>query len=247
MLNKLTDRVYYMQYDNEKNRSIIGLVVGDDSSLVIDGGSSKAQADEFIKLIKNMDIPPLRYLALTHGHENHVVGAYEWNLINVLNGMTNEKIKKYNFEKEIKADIIYDEFLKVDLGNVVVELERIPSDHSRDCSIVHIPSEKIVFLGDILYSNRKEKEKCYTNELMIPLLKELQCYEADYYIPSHDSIIDNAKFSTHSELVIKVAKCTKNTNDFDVALAKAKEKVAITPEIEEYIHAFLRGNIKNND
>ena len=186
MFKKITERVYYMDYENG-DKPVIGLVIGNNSSLVIDGGSSKEQFEKFKLNVDKLNIAPLKYLVLTHSHENHVLGAVDSKFINVVNGMTNEKlkVKSYVDNDKFTPDIIYDEFLKIDLGGIVVELERIPSDHTRDCSIVHIPSEKVVFLGDALYSNRKYEKLCYTNELMVPLLKELQCYEAEYYIPAH--------------------------------------------------------------
>ena len=137
-----------------------------------------------------------------------------------------------------------DEFLKVDLGGIVVELERIPSDHTRDCSIIYIPSEKIVFLGDALYSNKKHEKLCYTNELMIPLLKELQCYEASFYIPAHSAVFDYDGFLSYSNKMIAVAKSTKDLVDYEEAKKKVEEKlnVEINSYDKELILAFLAGN-----
>ena len=38
MLNKVSERVYYMDYVQSGDRPVLGLVVGDECSLVIDGG-----------------------------------------------------------------------------------------------------------------------------------------------------------------------------------------------------------------
>ncbi|MGL5067280.1 MAG: MBL fold metallo-hydrolase [Sarcina sp.] len=245
MLKKITERVYYMNYKNE-DKPVVGLVIGDNSNLIIDGGSSKDEFEKFKEHIKEMNIAPLKYLVLTHSHENHVVGAIGSELINVVNGMTSEKLKSrlYVDNEVFTPDIIYDEFLKIDLGGIVVELERIPSDHTRDCSIVHIPSEKVVFLGDALHSNRKFDKLCYTNELMIPLLKELQCYEAEYYIPSHSDTFDYQEFLLYSTRIISIAKIIKDLSDFEEAKNKVvdKLKIEIDSNIEELILAFLHGN-----
>ncbi|WP_297521247.1 MBL fold metallo-hydrolase [uncultured Clostridium sp.] len=245
MLKKVTERVYYMDYENTQ-RPVIGLVIGNNSCLVIDGGSSKEHFNEFKRYVEKMDIPPLKYLALTHSHENHVAGAVSSGLINIVNGMTNEKLKNKSYVDNniFISDIIYDEFLKIDLGGIVVELERIPSDHTRDCSIIYIPSEKIVFLGDALYSNKKHKNLCYTNELMIPLLKELQCYEASSYIPAHSMVFNYDEFLSYSNKMITIAKSTKDLVSFEEAEKKVKEKLNL--EIDSYdkelILAFLAGN-----
>ena len=238
MLKKITERVYYMDYEGTK-KPVIGLVIGDNSSLVIDGGASKEHFEEFKSFVNKMEIAPLKYLVLTHSHENHVLGALGHNLINVINGMTNEKLKSRSYiNKEVfNADIVYDEFLKIDLGNMVVELERIPSDHTRDCSVVHIPSAKTIFLGDALYSNKKQEKLCYTREFMIPLLKELQCYEADYYIPSHSPILDFKEFLRYSNKIIAIAKIIKDSSELELAKEKIKENLNI--EIDDYTEKLI--------
>ena len=238
MLKKITERVYYMDYEGTE-KPVIGLVIGDNSSLVIDGGASKEHFEEFKSVANKMEIAPLKYLILTHSHKNHIVGAIGSNLINVVNGMTNEKLKKeaHMNNSRFNADIIYDEFLKIDLGNMIVELERIPSDHTRDCSIVHIPSAKTIFLGDALYSNKKQEKLCYTREFMIPLLKELQCYEADYYIPSHSPILDFKEFLRYSNKIISIAKVIKDSSE--LGLAKEKIKKILNIEIDDYTENLI--------
>lgn len=281
MLIKITDRVYYMNYKESGDRPILGLVIGDDSSLVIDGGNSKAHAEEFLSYVSKMDIPPLKYLAITHCHWDHIFGAKTMNLINVVNGMTNEKLKymktltwsdedilrrvqngeEIEFSREnikielpnserkvdiISSDIIYDEFLKIDLGGIIVEIERIPCDHSKDCSVVYIPSEEVVFVGDALYLNMHNSEWSYSNEMLIPMLKELQCYEANYYIPAHHAIYNNKEFNDYSNRLISIGKAVKDSISFEEARKKCVEKIGaeISNEDEENIKAFINGNKK---
>lgn len=283
LLKKITDRVYYMDYKESGDRPVLGLVIGDDNSLVIDGGNSKAHAEEFLSYIKKMDIPPLKYLTITHCHWDHIFGAKTMNLINIVNGMTNEKLKhmetlnwtdedilqrvkngeEIEFSREnikiefpnndrevdiIKSDIIYDEFLKIDLGGIIVEIERIPCDHSKDCSVVYIPSEKVAFIGDSLYLNMHNGDWSYSNEMLIPMLKELQCYEADYYIPAHHPVYDNKEFNVYSNKLIKMGKAIKDSSSLEEAKKRYIDKTGleILAEDEENIVAFVNGNKKKN-
>ncbi len=281
MLKKITDRVYYMDYEEKGDRPVIGLVIGDDYCLVIDAGNSKDHAEKFLSEVEKMNIPPLKYLAITHSHWDHIFGAKTMNLINIVNDITNENLKEmssYSWTdeaisdrvkagKEIKfseenlkielpnnnreveiinADIIYDEFLKINLGGIIVELERIPTDHSKDCSIIHIPSEKVVFLGDSTYLNMHNGEWSYSKEFLIPLLKELQYYEADYYVPSHHELYNNKEFNKFSESLISISKQVKNSIDLDEAELKCKSKLNrdLTELEKEYVLYFVRGNRK---
>lgn len=93
MFNKLTDRVYYMDFVQEGDRPVLGLVVGDKDSLIIDGGNSNAHAEEFLSNVEKMDIPKPKYLALTHWHWDHVFGIKKMNLINIVHEKSKEKIE----------------------------------------------------------------------------------------------------------------------------------------------------------
>ena len=92
MLNKLTDRIYYMDYVQQGDRPVLGLVVGDKYSLVIDGGNSKSHAEEFLRYASKLDIPHLKYLTLTHWHWDHVFGMETLSLINIVSKESNEKL-----------------------------------------------------------------------------------------------------------------------------------------------------------
>ena len=49
----------------------------------------------------------------------------------------------------VPGDIVYHGHLTIDLGGVHAELIHLENSHADDCSIVYIPEEKLVFLGDI--------------------------------------------------------------------------------------------------
>ena len=76
---------------------------------------------------------------------------------------------------------------------------------------------------------------------MIPLLKELQCYEADYYIPSHSPIFNLNDFLIYSNKIIAIAKATKDSNDLEFIKEKIRKnlKIEIDDYIENLIFAFL--------
>lgn len=58
MLNQLSDSIYYMSNDNDRERPVLGLVCGEKHSLVIDGGNSVQHARDFIEEIRCLDVPP---------------------------------------------------------------------------------------------------------------------------------------------------------------------------------------------
>ncbi|HJO96173.1 MAG TPA: MBL fold metallo-hydrolase [Victivallales bacterium] len=83
-------------------------------------------------------------------------------------------------------DIIFDESLVINLDNTRKAIMiYVGGDHSPDSTIVHLPSEKIVFLGDCISPAIDMKNIFYTKSRLIPLLSKLISLNADYYYESH--------------------------------------------------------------
>lgn len=92
MLEKLSDRIYYMPNDSRTDRPALGLVCGDKYSLAVDCGNSPAHAHEFMKNVSQLDVPPVKYAAITHWHWDHVFGIDAANLITICHYKTKEKL-----------------------------------------------------------------------------------------------------------------------------------------------------------
>lgn len=101
MLNKLKDNIFYMPNRDETDRPILGLICGKKYSLVIDSGISPNHAREFLDEVNLMNVPPVKYLVLTHHHYDHVLGIKEINAITISHEKTKEEIEKM---KDMKWD-----------------------------------------------------------------------------------------------------------------------------------------------
>jgi glyoxylase-like metal-dependent hydrolase (beta-lactamase superfamily II) len=80
MLNQLTPYVHWFPPDSTTDRPIIGVVHGEQASLVVDAGNSPAHARLILEEVARLNLPPLKYLALTHWHWDHVFGVATFNL-----------------------------------------------------------------------------------------------------------------------------------------------------------------------
>lgn len=94
MLKKLTERIYYMPNEEKGDRPTLGLVIGEKSCLVVDSGNSPEHAEEFLNEVAKLDIPPVKYLFITHWHWDHVFGLKYMNLTSICQKETNEKLKE---------------------------------------------------------------------------------------------------------------------------------------------------------
>src|SRR3954463_15088237 len=96
MLNKLSDTIYYLSNQDDKERPTLGLVSGDQYSLVIDAGNSTQHAKDFLLEIEKLNLPPVKYVVITHAHWDHFLGMNEFDATVLVNRQTNEMIKEWN-------------------------------------------------------------------------------------------------------------------------------------------------------
>lgn len=95
MLNKLSDTIYYLSNQDDKERPTLGLVCGEQYSLIIDAGNSVQHAKDFLIEIEKLDVPPVKYVVITHGHWDHFLGTNEFDAAVIVNSRTNEIIKEW--------------------------------------------------------------------------------------------------------------------------------------------------------
>ncbi len=74
-LQKFSDHIYWLPPDDETDRPILGVVAGEQSSIVIEAGASVQHAQLLLDQIEPLALAPIRYLFLTHWHWDHVFGT----------------------------------------------------------------------------------------------------------------------------------------------------------------------------
>lgn len=224
MLKKLSNSIYYLSNQNDKDRPTLGLVCGDQYSLIVDAGNSTQHAKDFIREIEKLHVPPVKYLVITHAHWDHFLGMNEFEATVIVNSQTDELMKKwrsYKFDdssleeyvnsnqmntmcmeiiqEEIpnrakfklnSPDIIFEDKLTIDLGNKVCILEKISSTHTDDSTVVYIPDEKVIFLADCVYSTTTNSLFHYKQAMLLPMIQDIQKYDADMFLLGHESICD---------------------------------------------------------
>jgi glyoxylase-like metal-dependent hydrolase (beta-lactamase superfamily II) len=101
MLKKITNKVHYLPHYSETDRPALGLICGDNFSLVVDSGNSPAHASDFLELVKSMDTSPLKFVVITHWHWDHIFGIKTMDLLTI---STDETKKKLEYLKTLKWD-----------------------------------------------------------------------------------------------------------------------------------------------
>ena len=83
------------------------------------------------------------------------------------------------------ADLVYAERLAVDLGGVSAVITRTTNSHADDCSLIFIPEERVVFLGDICYEDLHHKPPCCHRSRLAALRAALSALPFEWGVPGH--------------------------------------------------------------
>ena len=173
-LERLTDRIWYMPFESDRDRPNLGYIKGDNWSLAIDAGHSEAHTREFYELLGKENLPLPSITAITHWHWDHTFGMHAINGLSIANSKTNQYIADIknkieqngpeeflSFDESIRleyagnkqvivtlADMVFSGEMTLDLGGVHVKLFEAEAPHTDDSTLVYVPEEKVLFLGD---------------------------------------------------------------------------------------------------
>lgn len=276
MLNKINTSTYYLSNDDNKERPTLGLVCGDKYSLVIDSGNSVQHAQDFLKGIETLNVPPVKYLVITHGHWDHFLGMNEFGATTIVNSLTNQIIndwQSYSFDDDslrnyvdsnlmtskcmeiIKTeipvrdsfklnspDIIFEKSIIIDLGNKICVLETINSTHTDDSTIIYVPDEKVLFLGDCAYGTTTNSLFHYKQSLLLPMIEDIKKYDATYFLLGHESICDLDEMNLYWRELISTSKVTGSTS-IEKAIEVFEKENKRTPNSNE--HFFLKAFVND--
>lgn len=164
MLKQLTPNVFYFPFNHDTDRPNLGCVAGQDAALLIDAGNSPRHARSFLDEVSQTIGVPIKYVAITHGHWDHVFGLQSLPFYSIGQALTQEQLKRMqalSWEDEaldsrvhtgeeiafcsemIKKEMpsrhdltipllaeTYQDKLTIDLGQQLVELHHVESDHA---------------------------------------------------------------------------------------------------------------------
>jgi len=139
--------------------------------------------------------------------------------------------------------ITFDGRLEIDLGGVTCVLEQVEGDHSPGCAVIHIPEERILFLGDAFYADIFAPKPNYTVERTRQLLETLDQFEADHYVLSHGGPITRSEYLQEAKLLLA---CADLAEAHDGSLKAMREAYSaahgvVTEDAEETLIFFANG------
>jgi glyoxylase-like metal-dependent hydrolase (beta-lactamase superfamily II) len=93
-LEKLSDRFWYQTPVSETDRPILGAVVGDDMTLMIDAGNSEDHARYFLEELAKQNVTLPSMVAITHWHWDHIFGLSALRIPSIASNQTKARMEE---------------------------------------------------------------------------------------------------------------------------------------------------------
>lgn len=142
--------------------------------------------------------------------------------------------EEYQDHRDIQVvlpDVTFDHRVEIDLGGVTCVVQHVGGDHAADSVIVYVKEEKILFLGDCIYPKMYAEKVHYTLKEILRLLDELDAFDADTYIPSHQRPWTKEEFRQETDKLRMIAKYTD---------LYGGDQQKITKEYQNYVNRELK-------
>jgi glyoxylase-like metal-dependent hydrolase (beta-lactamase superfamily II) len=165
---KLSKRCYAFTTEGDPNT---GVIVGDDGVMVIDAQATPLMACEVIRRIRKVTSKPIKYVVLTHYHAVRVLGASAYKAQHVISSQATLELIRERGAQDMKSEIgrfprlfrgaetipgltwptlAFGNEMTLMMGSLEVRIVHAGAGHTAGDTIVWVPSEKVLFSGDLV-------------------------------------------------------------------------------------------------
>ena len=193
-IEQVSQSVYRWGSDNQYG----AYIVGTKSIAVVDGHYCKSGTMDWLKQeIEERHDLPVRYVILSHDHQDHNCNSQVFS--DTATAIGHKNIVPHLIREKRSSmipEITFETSMDVDLGNVIVNLLYFGPSHSDNLIQVHIPAEKVLIAIDMakgrsLFPDYRDMDVHSTLKVM----KQLALLEdVEIVLPGHGDISDQQNF-----------------------------------------------------
>ena len=215
-----------------------GVIIGDESVLVIDAQATPKLARQVIEKIRTVTDKPISHVVLSHYHAVRVLGAYAYDAKDII---MSDKARSMVVERgQEDWDSEFDRFprlfkgyqeipgltwptttfekkMSVFLGKRRIDLYFLGRAHTAGDIVIHVPDSNALFTGDIV----EYKSACYCGDAHLQdwprTLKNIAKFQAVSLVPGRGNALTDPK---------KVEEALALTEDFVTSTFKSVSKIA---------------------
>lgn len=82
-------------------------------------------------------------------------------------------------------EVVFDDGMQLDLGGVECELRHVGGDHAPDSVVIHVPADRLLFMGDCLCEEVYTPPRRFTRGRLLPLVAHLEEFAAEIHLMGH--------------------------------------------------------------
>ncbi len=166
---RLSDNAYAYTAEGDPNT---GVIVGDDSVMVLDTQATPTMAQDVIRRIREVTTKPIRYVLLTHYHAVRVLGASAFHADHIIASHDTFDLIAERGEADKASEIgrfprlfrdvdsippgltwptlAFSGRMTLWLGKLEVQLLQLGRGHTKGDTVAWLPQQKILFAGDLV-------------------------------------------------------------------------------------------------
>ncbi len=133
----------------------------------------------------------------------------------------------------------------VDLGGVTARFIHVGGDHSPDSSVVYVPEDRVMFLGDCLGDDLHHGPRRLTTALYPALLDRVLSYDVDNYLEGHNpEPVPKAELIAYADLIKAIARMVETRGqDREAILSDLPQILGAATDDDQLavVDAFLAG------
>ena len=223
-----------------------GVIIGDDSVMVIDATATPVMAQDLIAKIRGVTDKPIKYVTLSHYHAVRVLGASAYGAQQIIASRPTYELIVERGQEDWQSEyerfprlfqnadsvpgltwptMVFEQRMTVYMGKLEVQLIQIGPGHTRGDTIAWLPAERMLFSGDLVEFNAG----IYTGDAQLEewpaTLEKLRALKPKALVPGR-----GAALKTEAE-AIKAIDFTQNF--VRQLLACAREGVAAGKDLKQ--------------
>ncbi|WP_297653141.1 MBL fold metallo-hydrolase [Hydrogenophaga sp.] len=205
------------QLGSPKNQNFIsnaGFVITPGGVVVIDALGSPRLAERLTRLIGQLTDQPVTHVILTHYHADHIYGLQHFKALGaqiIAHGASREYIQSDTARLRLEAsrtdlapwidaqtrivpaDVWIDGPTALKVGGVVFDLVPVGPSHTPEDLAVFVPSEKVLYAGDLFFNGRLPFVGQANSRQWILSLDRLLAFDARTVVPGHGAASTDPK------------------------------------------------------
>lgn len=203
----------YVQLDGSWFLNNAGIIVGDDSAIVVDTLGTEARSRAFHAALRRTTDKPVPVLVNTHSHADHTHGnflfapqtaivAHELCREEVLVASVDALRRSFptanfgNLPKTPAPMVTFAERLNLFAGGLKVELIFMGPAHTTNDVVAWIPERKVLFSGDLVFNGGTPFAMAGSIGGWLDAIPRLRALGAETIVPGHGAVCTPAVFDT---------------------------------------------------